>query len=159
MLIHTQVEAHKLILAASGPFLHAILKKNKHPHPLVCYVLQLRVLACGVVLSDGAEASQHLLEDGVLGEVAPILFLAMASAMIRKCWRYSSTSSLGFLILPPGAMPTSKIIGISFPIILEASARNQAIRAEKKWLALHTQIHFHFSFFDVFLLLKNSHWG
>ena len=35
MLIHTQVEAHKLILAASGPFLHAILKKNKHPHPLV----------------------------------------------------------------------------------------------------------------------------
>ena len=107
----------------------------------------------------GAEVGAHLLEDGVLGEVAPILFLAMASAMIRKCWRYSSTSSLGFLILPPGAMPTSKIIGISFPIILEASARNQAIRAEKKWLALHTQIHFHFSFFDVFLLLKKSHWG
>ena len=35
MLIHTQVEAHKVILAASGPFFHAILKKNKHPHPLV----------------------------------------------------------------------------------------------------------------------------
>ena len=154
MPTHTQVDAHKVILlAASSPFFHAILKKNKYPHPLVCYVLQLRVLACGVVLSDGAEASQHLLEDGVLREVALILFLAMASAMIRKCWRYSSTSSLGFLILPPGAMPTSKILGISFPIILEA------IRIEKKWLALHTQIHFHFSFFEVFLLLKNSHWG
>ena len=35
MLTHTQVEAHKAILAASGPFFHAILKKNKHPHPLV----------------------------------------------------------------------------------------------------------------------------
>ena len=35
MLTHTQVEAHKVILAASGPFLHAILKKNKYPHPLV----------------------------------------------------------------------------------------------------------------------------
>ena len=35
MLIHTQVEAHKVILAASGPFFHAILKKNKHPHSLV----------------------------------------------------------------------------------------------------------------------------
>ena len=35
MLTHTQVEAHKLILAASGPFFHAILKKNKHSHPLV----------------------------------------------------------------------------------------------------------------------------
>ena len=35
MLTHTQVEAHKVILAASGPFFHAILKKNKHPHPLV----------------------------------------------------------------------------------------------------------------------------
>ena len=35
MPTHTQVEAHKVILAASGPFFHAILKKNKHPHPLV----------------------------------------------------------------------------------------------------------------------------
>ena len=30
-----QVEAHKVILAASSPFFHEILKKNKHPHPLV----------------------------------------------------------------------------------------------------------------------------
>ena len=28
MLSHTQVEAHKVILAASGPFFHAILKKT-----------------------------------------------------------------------------------------------------------------------------------
>ena len=30
-----QVAAHRVILAASSPFFHAILKKNKHPHPLV----------------------------------------------------------------------------------------------------------------------------
>ena len=30
-----QVEAHKVILAASSPFFHEVLKKNKHPHPLV----------------------------------------------------------------------------------------------------------------------------
>ena len=30
-----QVEAHKVILAASSPFFQNTLKKNKHPHPLV----------------------------------------------------------------------------------------------------------------------------
>ena len=30
-----QVEVHKVILAASSPFFHEILKKNKHPSPLV----------------------------------------------------------------------------------------------------------------------------
>ena len=30
-----QVEAHKVILAASSPFFKDILKRNKHPHPLI----------------------------------------------------------------------------------------------------------------------------
>ena len=30
-----QMEAHKLILAASSPFFEKILQKNKHPHPLI----------------------------------------------------------------------------------------------------------------------------
>ena len=30
-----QIEAHKVILAASSPFFLNILKKNKHPHPLI----------------------------------------------------------------------------------------------------------------------------
>ena len=30
-----QVEAHKVILAASSPFFKNILKKNKHTHPLI----------------------------------------------------------------------------------------------------------------------------
>ena len=30
-----QVEAHKLILASSSPFFKDILKRNKHPHPLI----------------------------------------------------------------------------------------------------------------------------
>ena len=30
-----QVEAHKVILASSSPFLRNILKRNKHPHPLI----------------------------------------------------------------------------------------------------------------------------
>ena len=30
-----QVEAHKAILAASSPFFEHILKKNRHPHPLI----------------------------------------------------------------------------------------------------------------------------
>ena len=30
-----QVEAHKVILAASSPFFRDVLKKNKHPHPLI----------------------------------------------------------------------------------------------------------------------------
>ena len=30
-----QVEAHKVILASSSPFFMDILKKNKHPHPLI----------------------------------------------------------------------------------------------------------------------------
>ena len=28
-----QIEAHKVILAASSPFLAGVLKTNKHPHP------------------------------------------------------------------------------------------------------------------------------
>ena len=31
----SQVEAHKVILAASSPFFQKLLKKNKHPHPLI----------------------------------------------------------------------------------------------------------------------------
>ena len=30
-----QVEAHKVILAASSPFFNNLLKKNRHPHPLI----------------------------------------------------------------------------------------------------------------------------
>ena len=30
-----QVEAHKVILAASSPFFQMLLKRNKHPHPLI----------------------------------------------------------------------------------------------------------------------------
>ena len=30
-----QVEAHKVILAASSPFFQKLLAKNKHPHPLI----------------------------------------------------------------------------------------------------------------------------
>ena len=30
-----QIEAHKVILAASSPFFKNLLKKNKHPHPLI----------------------------------------------------------------------------------------------------------------------------
>ena len=30
-----QVEAHKVILAASSPFFQTLLKRNKHPHPLI----------------------------------------------------------------------------------------------------------------------------
>ena len=29
-----QIEAHKVVLAASSPFFQRILKKNKHSHPL-----------------------------------------------------------------------------------------------------------------------------
>jgi len=30
-----QVEAHKVILASSSPFFHAMLRRNNHPHPLI----------------------------------------------------------------------------------------------------------------------------
>ena len=30
-----QMEAHKVILAASSPFFEKILQKSKHPHPLI----------------------------------------------------------------------------------------------------------------------------
>ena len=30
-----QVGAHKVILAASSPFFQDLLKRNKHPHPLI----------------------------------------------------------------------------------------------------------------------------
>ena len=30
-----QLEAHKVILASSSPFFMDLLKRNKHPHPLV----------------------------------------------------------------------------------------------------------------------------
>ena len=30
-----QVEAHKVILAASSPFFQNLLRKNKHPHPMI----------------------------------------------------------------------------------------------------------------------------
>jgi len=30
-----QLDAHKVILAASSPFFHTMLRRNKHPHPLI----------------------------------------------------------------------------------------------------------------------------
>ena len=32
-----QMEAHKVILAASSPFFESILQRNKHPHPLIYF--------------------------------------------------------------------------------------------------------------------------
>ena len=37
----TQIETHKMILASSSPFFMEILKKNKHPHPMI-YMRGLR---------------------------------------------------------------------------------------------------------------------
>ena len=31
----TQIETHKMILASSSPFFMEILKRNKHPHPMI----------------------------------------------------------------------------------------------------------------------------
>ena len=31
----TQIETHRVILASSSPFFMEILKKNKHPHPMI----------------------------------------------------------------------------------------------------------------------------
>ena len=31
-----QAEVHKLVLIASSPFFVKILRRNKHPHPLIC---------------------------------------------------------------------------------------------------------------------------
>ena len=31
----TQIEVHKFVLASSSPFFMEMLKKNKHPHPLL----------------------------------------------------------------------------------------------------------------------------
>ena len=42
-----QVEAHKAILVASSPFFMDILKKNKHPHPLI----YMRGLTSNILLS------------------------------------------------------------------------------------------------------------
>ena len=30
-----QIEAHKVVLASTSPFFLDLLKKNKHPHPLI----------------------------------------------------------------------------------------------------------------------------
>ena len=37
----TQIETHKMVLASSSPFFMEILKKNKHPHPMI-YMRGLR---------------------------------------------------------------------------------------------------------------------
>ena len=31
----TQIETHKVVLASASPFFMEMLKKNKHPHPLI----------------------------------------------------------------------------------------------------------------------------
>ena len=38
-----QIEAHKVILAASSPFFQALLRRNRHPHPLIfsCHLTAL----------------------------------------------------------------------------------------------------------------------
>ena len=36
-----QLEAHKVILAASSPFFQNMLRKNKHPHPLVLSLIHI----------------------------------------------------------------------------------------------------------------------
>ena len=40
----TQIETHKVILASSSPYFMEILKKNKHPHPLI-YMRGLKAVA------------------------------------------------------------------------------------------------------------------
>ena len=44
----TQIETHKVTLASSSPFFMEVLKKNKHPHPLI-YMRGLKAETLGAM--------------------------------------------------------------------------------------------------------------
>ena len=77
-----QIEAHKVILAASSPFLQNLLRRNKHPHPLIYLrgiksenlVAMVDFLYCGVanVYQENLDAFLSLAEEfelkGLMGQ-------------------------------------------------------------------------------------------
>ena len=64
-----QMEAHKVVLAATSPFFLDLLKKNKHPHPLI-YMKGTKSDSLAAMLDffcrGKANVSQENLEDFLL---------------------------------------------------------------------------------------------
>ena len=88
-----QFEAHKIILTSSSPFFGELLKKNKHPHPLIC---MRRVKSCDLkaildflyfgeanVFQDDLHSFLAIAEDlrllGLTGFTEPEGFVSVAS--------------------------------------------------------------------------------
>ena len=56
------VDAHKVILAASSPFFKDILKRNKHPHPLV-YLRGVKARVLEAMLDFIYQGEANIFED------------------------------------------------------------------------------------------------
>ena len=65
-----QIEAHKVILVALSPFFQNLLKRNKHPYPLIYMKgVKLEILLAGPDLLWGfmehaAKLSKHVVDNG-----------------------------------------------------------------------------------------------
>ena len=72
-----QIEAHKVILAASSPFFQNLLKRNKHPHPLI-YMRGLKSEDLGAIVDFLYCGEANVLQDNLES------FLAIAEELRLK---------------------------------------------------------------------------
>ena len=82
----TQIETHKMVLALSSPFFKEILKKNKHPHPLI-FMRGIRAEALSAVVD-----FLYFGEAGVKQESLDSFF-SLAEELKLKGWSNSSGSN------------------------------------------------------------------
>ena len=114
----TQVETHKVILASSSPFFMEILKKNKHPHPLIF----MRGLKTDILISlvdflyfGEANVDQEHLED-FLALAEELRLKGMTAAAERNETKYhpeeapqKNNTSIKRHIEPVSGMQTSRV--------------------------------------------------
>ena len=57
-----RIEAHKVVLASSGPFFRELLKKNKHPHPLI-YMSRIKSVDLDAIVDFIYEGEANVLQE------------------------------------------------------------------------------------------------
>ena len=99
----SHIEAHKIILAASSPFFQNLLKKNKHPHPLIYMrgiradelyaMLDFLYVGEAKLLHENLDAFLAIAEDLKLKGLAGTAKIEEEESVAESKWRKDKTTA------------------------------------------------------------------
>ena len=92
-----QIEAHKVILAASSPFFKALLKKNRHSHPLI-YMRGMKSVDLVAIVDFLYYGEANIFQedlDSFLSIAEELQLKGLKGSNTEEDWKGTNTSSRG----------------------------------------------------------------